>query len=581
MIPPTEAPSPVTRVADAIVEVLARHHIDTAFGVPGGAISPIVDALAHHDSIELLPFQNETNAVLAAAAYARAAGKPAAVFVTSGPGVLTAVNGMASAKCEGLPVVILAGEVATGRMGRVALQDGSPFGLDVSGIGRKVCKHAVCVMEPNAAAAQVDWAVRHSQTGRPGPVLVSLPIDVTSASGIAPRLDLIGDQPHHPPTLDAHGAAADALVRAVLAARRPLIFAGTGCKSPVTADLLVSLAERLQIPVMTTPKGKGVFPESHPLSLGVFGYGGHPSAMAFVEDGHDLLLVLGSRLSDVATNGSSPALAPSQRLIHVDIDPGVFGQTYPTHQAIQARVDHVLEILLERTLDVSRPRRTYGVQRLEPAPHSAQGLSPGRVIRDIQRRAEPGTLFCSDIGDHSLFATQYIECDETDSFLLMSGLGSMGSGLTSAIGLARARPDRRVVAFVGDGGFLVSSPELLTIAQQLMNITVVVLNDRRQGMVERGHTRLFGRKPSFHTGRITPFALSAGLGVPCYDVKTPGDLERVADAVRSGGVINVLTDPAIALTFDDRFEKFSEEQGGFEIYDTVDEQSTSLELAVH
>ncbi len=578
MSTPSSPRPALTRVADSIVDILVRHGIDTAFGVPGGAISPIVDALAHHPDIEMVPFQNETNAVLAATAYAAAAGRPAAVFVTSGPGVLSAVNGMASARCEGLPVVVLAGEVATPRMGRVALQDGSPFGLDVPGIARKVCKHAVCVLEPNAAPAQVDWAVRHSQSGRPGPVLVSLPIDVTSASALAPRLELAGTQPARAMPLPHDGPVAEDLVRILLEARRPLLLAGAGCKAPGVQARLVALAERMQAPVATTPKGKGTFPESHPLSLGVFGYGGHPSAMAHLEEPPDVLLVLGSRLSDVATNGSSPALVPTRALVHVDIDAGVFGQTYATHLAVQEDVAQVLDLVLDRTVGFARPARTYGVNRLVPAPHGPAGMSPGRIIEEVQRRADPDTIFCSDIGDHFLFATHYLRTDRPDQFYVQTGLGSMGCGLTSAIGLARARPDRRVVAFVGDGGFLVSSPELLTVARELLNITVVVLNDQRQGMVERGHTRLFGRRPSFSTGMVTPFALSAGLGVPCYDIRTPADFDEYADAIRSGGVINVLVDPDIALTFDDRFEKFADEQGGFEIYDTPDEPSLELTL---
>jgi acetolactate synthase-1/2/3 large subunit len=264
----------VVRAADALVDILISQGVDTIFGLPGGPISPLMDALIDRPEVRVINTRSEGAAMFAAAGYAHASGKLGVAMVTTGPGVLTAMTGLTSAFCDGLPVLLLAGEVARRNFGRGALQDGSAYGLHIVEMLRNVTKFAAEVNDPRRAPAMLQSAIRMALTGPQGPVALTLPMDTTLA-----KLEGV-------PTLSLSPivkglVAPDAIDRAaevILETKRGLLFVGSGVRRGAGPQKLVELAERVQWPVVTTPKAKGVFPEDHPLSLGVFGMGGHTSA---------------------------------------------------------------------------------------------------------------------------------------------------------------------------------------------------------------------------------------------------------------------------------------------------------------
>ncbi|MBI1946125.1 MAG: thiamine pyrophosphate-binding protein [Deltaproteobacteria bacterium] len=541
------------RAARLLVEQLKASGIDTIFGLPGGAVGPLYDALLDEPSLRVITTRHEAGAMFAAAGYAWATERPAAVIVTSGPGALNCMTGIASARCDSLPVIVIAGEVARTSFGKGALQEGSPYHLGITAMARCAAKLAVDVPSAESLPWLLRQAVTTATTGRRGPVFLSVPLDVSMAE--VPRQGALVAPPSAPAL--GYGEVLDRLARTLERAKRPAILAGSGVRWGRGPERLRALAERLQVPVMTTPKAKGVFPESHPLSLGVFGYGGHPSAQAYASTARiDVLLALGSGLSDPATNGWSPLLAATEHLVHVDIDAGQIGRSYPVSLGVVGRAEDVLEELLARLPPGDRELRTFGVTHHSFAPATGQGLvSPVVALEAVQWSMPADTLYTCDIGQHLHFATHTLRLDHPRSFLSMTGLASMGSAIPAAVGAAVGDTRRPVVAICGDGGYLMSLAELATAAQARLPVTVVVLDDRRYSMVELGHLAHFGRTPGFPSDEVDIAALARGAGAEAVEVAA-ASLDFVGEVLArpaSGPrVLHVRIDPAVRMPSDQR-----------------------------
>jgi acetolactate synthase-1/2/3 large subunit len=543
--------APMRRGADLLVQMLADAGVEIVFGLPGGAISPVHDALLD-SSIRMVTTRHEAGAMFAAAGYAHSTGKLAVVAVTSGPGALNAMTGLASAWCDGLPVLLLVGEVPRPAHGKGVLQDGSAYGLQIVEMARHVTKLAVEVPRPSALPHLVRRAIATAMSGRRGPVMLTLPLDVSIAQVAAPRVGGSVTLGEHVTT-----SVIDELAVLLLDAERPLIIAGNGVRGPVAPERLRVLAERLACPVVTTPKGKGVFPENHQLSLGVLGLGGHPSARNYIERGVDLVLAIGTSLGDMATDGFDEAIQ-ARTLIHVDIDARQIGKSYaPTH-AIVASAAELLGGLAER-LERCIPRKrhtTGGIvrQALSSSRHPMR-IAPQDALRELQGLLPDDTIFTIDSGEHFTFAVQYLESVRPDSFIAMTGLGSMGQSIGAAIGAQLAHPGRSVAAICGDGCFAMNAFEIATAVSEQLPIRVFVFNDERLGMVENGHVNVYGRTPSFKTGPLDVCSIARGLGALTMRIDAPGQLQTMGSIVRSVGgpmVIDVRIDATIVLPKRDR-----------------------------
>jgi acetolactate synthase I/II/III large subunit len=546
------------RTADLLIDILVGAGVEVVFGLPGGPISPLHDALLDRREIRVVTTRHESGALFAAAGYAFATGKLGVALVTSGPGVLNAMTGLASAFCDGLPVLLLAGEVARKVFGKGALQDGSSYHLNIVEILRQVTKMAAQAHDANAAPALLKQAIATALSGRRGPVALTLPMDVAMTTIQPPDVTLEQTTTHLIPP-----AVIDEVARLVGDGRGVAILAGSGARGGRGPERLRDLAERLQCPVFTSPKGKGVFPEDHPLSLGVFGIGGHPSVSDFLAGGFDVLIAIGTGFNDIATDGWSRLLQPRRALVQVDLEPSRIGRGYPVEVGVVAPAELFCALLAARV--ARAPWRIFsGVQRLEdpsePSESAGGLISPQRALWEIERVLPSDSLYVCDIGEHTVFATHYLTTNDPHGFTLMAGLGSMGSSIGAALATKLAHPHRTVAAICGDGCFAMNAFELATTMAEELPILVFVFNDARLGMVENGHAAVYGRTASYPTSPMNVAQIARGLDAESLIVRYPGELlaadllDRLADG---SVVVDVRIDPAVRMPRRDRFEAFN------------------------
>lgn len=537
-------PVPTVRGANLLVDMLADAGVQFVFGLPGGAISPIHDALLD-TKLRAITTRHESGAMFAAAGYARSTGKLAVVAVTSGPGALNAMTGLASAWCDGLPVLVLVGEVPRVAHGKGVLQDGSAHGLNIVEMARHITKFAAELPRPSTLPHMVRRAIVTATSGRPGPVLLTLPLDVTMAQITRPREGgavTIGN---------AVGTELlDEIATVLRESQRPLLLAGSGVRGNRAPAKLRTVAERLACPVATTPKGKGVFPENHPLSLGVFGLGGHRSAQRYIENGVDVVLAIGTSLGDLATDGFTNNLQARRALIHVDIDARQIGKSYQPTYSVVASATEFLAGLAKRLGDepASRLRALPGgVERHALASSSrADRIAPHDALIEIQSVLPRDTVYTIDSGEHFMFAQHYLEINHPDAFLVMTGLGSMGQSVGAAIGAQLAHPGRAVAAICGDGCFAMNAFEIATAVTERLPIRVFVFNDERLGMVEDGVHALYGRHPSYPTTPLDVCAIARGLGATALRVNGAGQIAAARSVLldaKGPVVVDVHIDP--------------------------------------
>ncbi|HEY4181176.1 MAG TPA: thiamine pyrophosphate-binding protein [Kofleriaceae bacterium] len=541
------------RAADLMVRMLEDAGVDVVFGLPGGAISPIHDALID-SKIRVITTRHEAGAMFAAAAHARATGKLAVVAVTSGPGVLNSMTGLGTAWCDGVPVLLLVGEVPRAAHGKGVLQDGSSHGLQIVEMARHVTKLAVEVPRASALPHLLRRAIVTATSGRPGPVVMTLPIDVTTAKLTPPR---IGG------SITMGGIVApehiDEIAEILKNAKRPLILAGSGVRGNSAPQRLIAVAERLRCPVATTPKGKGVFPENHRLALGVLGLGGHPSTRRYLQQGCDAIVCIGTSLGDLSTDGFSPLLQAAS-FIHVDIDAKQVGRSYsPTHAIVASAKDFLgglAERLGDSFVEGATPSVRAGVVRHEIEKQAVPNrIASHHAIEKLQSLLPGNTIYTVDSGEHFMFATHYLKINQPDSFLVMTGLGSMGQSIGAALGAQLANPGRKVAAIVGDGCFAMNAFEIATAVQEKLPIRVFVFNDEKLGMVEDGHKTVYGRQPSYATNPLDVCLVARGLGAVSVRVESLEELDAVDEIVANYAgpvVIDVAIDGDIHMPKIDR-----------------------------
>jgi acetolactate synthase I/II/III large subunit len=547
------------RTADVLVDILVDSGVEVVFGIPGGSVAPIQDALLDRKEVRSITTRTEAGAVFAAAGYARAASRLAVVLVTSGPGITNTLTGLASAASDGLPVLVIAGEVARKSYGRGALQESSHHGLDVVHAAKPLCKLAFEVHDANSAPAMLRRAIATALSGTPGPVLITIPLDISTMPIAPPIVDV-----HPRIVFEPEPSTLTKVASALAGAKRGLLFVGSGARAGDGPRAVRELAERLQIPVMTTPKAKGVFPESHPLSLGVFGWGGHLSASEYLTGGVDVLMAIGTGLGEAATNNWSELLKGSEHFIQLDAEARKIGRSYPVTIGVAGFVGDVLP-LVQRQLDAlgTRPRATkkFGVIRKDTGDMLLEGtegrIAPQRALWELQQVLPRNTLYSADMGDHTFFALHHLEIDQPDGFVSMLGLASMQSGIGAAVGMKVARPTRTVVAVCGDGCFAMGIGDVATAAHEQLPIIVAVMNDQRLGMVEGGHTAIYGRSPDFSTGPLDIPTVAKGIGADSAVIERPGQiLELGLDAIsrRVPIVLDIRIDRSIRQSRGSRVE---------------------------
>jgi acetolactate synthase-1/2/3 large subunit len=473
--------------AQALIKSLEMEGVEVIFGLPGGAILPVYDPLID-SSIRHVLVRHEQGAGHMAEGYALATGRPGVAMVTSGPGATNIVTPIGNAHMDSTPLVVITGQVATVAIGTDAFQE-----CDITGITMGITKHNFLVKSAHEIPRAVAAAFHIATTGRPGPVLVDVPKDITQSMmewwypTTIEELDL----PGYHPVVDLDDERVNEAISLIEGAERPVLYVGGGTlKSHASAQLL-AFAERTGMPVVTTLMARGAFPDSHPQHLGMPGMHGMYSAVIAIQKS-DLLISLGARFDDRVT-GKIPAFAPHAKIIHVDIDKAEFNKVRRADVSIRSNVAAVLEAWDAATVtpqnlevwwkEIDAWREAYPLVYDEPV---ADGpLRPQHVIESIARAAAPGTIVAAGVGQHQMWASQFWKFEEPGTWVNSGGAGTMGFGVPAAIGAKAGRPDRIVWCIDGDGCFQMTAQELVTARAEGIPIKVAILNNAYLGMVRQ------------------------------------------------------------------------------------------------
>ena len=482
--------------SEILLESLKRQGVDVFFGLPGGAVLPLYDAL-YSAGIRHMLVRHEQAAAFAADGYARVTGKPGVCLGTSGPGATNLITALTSAMMDSIPVVALTGQVPAGLIGKDAFQE-----ADTIGISLPSTKQSFLVRSAADIPAIMDRAFRSAVSGRPGPVLIDLPKSVLMEKA----------EPCYP-----SGAAAERperqrewvdadLERAadmILASRRAVLYVGGGAVSSNASAEVREIAELTHIPVTTTLMGLGAFPSRHPLSLGMLGmHGSYATNMAICNC--DLLVAIGARFDDRVT-GRLNGFAQSAKKIHFDVDPSEVNKNVPVDLALVGDAREALRALLDvlqRRRAVPAPERQQWLQRIEswrgehPLTYDkyANTVKPQQVIESIGRHADEDAIVAVDVGQHQMWTAQFYNFLRPRTWLCSSGLGSMGYGFPAAMGAQMAFPERQVVAIVGDGGFQMTLNDLATAVQYRVPVKIAIINNRALGMVRQWQEIFFEKR---------------------------------------------------------------------------------------
>ncbi|MFO0566726.1 MAG: thiamine pyrophosphate-binding protein [Polyangiaceae bacterium] len=536
--------------ASALLSTFAHRGVTRAFGIPGGLVSPVFDALRAEPRIRLLSARHETMAGYAAMGHAVVTGTPALVVVTGGPGLTNAITAVAAAYLEGLPLIVIAGDVPSSASGRMALQDSSTSGIDTVAMLRTVTRWSARVDGPAAAIGIAEQALRIACGERPGPVFLSLPLDVGNQTTVPCPIAL--DCALGPAEPDQ--AACKEVAERLLCARRPLLVLGNGARG--AAAELRHLAERLACPVVTTPHAKGVFPESHRLHLGGLGIGGHPSVDEYLHAPPDVVCIVGSRLGDYATNGWAQRLTGTDATYQIDREPLFIGRNYPVTLGIVAdSARAVATITSHLPQDVATPVRDFrGVRRHDESAlvDDSVPLRPARILRALQE-AFPDAFWTVDQGEHCAYALHYLQVDHPDELRTLVGFAAMGSGIGLALGAASTQRGRPVIALCGDGGFVMHAGEILSAVEQGLELVLVVMNDGRWNMVHHGFQAVFGRRPDALPSKVSDIAgVAESFGARGVAIESPEQLRpEYLRALRTPGrplLLDVRFDSSTALS---------------------------------
>jgi len=503
--------------AQILCESLVKEGVDVIFGIIGASTLPLYDIFPQYPQLRHIMVRHEQDAAHAADGYARATGKVGVCMSTSGPGATNLVTGIANAHLDSVPVVAITGQVARPFIGKDAFQE-----VDITGITLPITKHNYLVMDAKELAETIQEAFHIARSGRPGPVLIDIPRDVFLDEAEA-RSSTKVDLPGYKPTLQGHPTQIKKAAKLINEAHHPVIIAGHGMIISGAYDELRNLAETGQIPVITTLLGISSFPESHPLSFGMFGMHGLAYANMAV-DNADLVIAIGMRFDDRATAKVSD-FAPHARIIHIDIDPAEVGKNVRVDVPIVGDIKRVLESLNQL---ITPAKRTDWLDQLngwkEKHPsleiRDSDKVIPQYVIRQIYEATQGEATIVTGVGQHQMWAAQHYFYDKPNTLISSGGLGTMGFSLPAAIGVKMGDGDRIVWSIDGDGSFQMTSHELATVAQENLEIKMAILNNGYLGMV-RQWQQLFYKKQYIATPLSGPdlVKFADSFGIPALRVK--------------------------------------------------------------
>ena len=473
------------------VKALQEEGIDTIFGYPGGTVTDLFDELYKTDSIDLVLPRHEQGLIHEAEGYAKSTGKVGVCLVTSGPGATNIVTGLADAHYDSIPLVCFTGQVPLGLIGNDAFQE-----VDIVGMTRSITKYGVTVRNREDLGKIIKMAFYIAQTGKPGPVLIDIPKDIQTASGSSVYPDHV-DIRGYKPINSVHVGQLKRAYKLLKSAKKPLILAGGGVNIARANKQLQEFVEKENVPVVTTIMGKGAIPTTHPLYIGNSGMHGKYAANIAVTE-CDVLFSIGTRFNDRIT-GDLNEFAPHAKIVHIDVDTASISRNVVVDVPVVSDAKTALEKLIEWAEPKKTEKWLEQIRQWDEENPLAmcrdRGISPQMIMEHINKEF-PHSIYVTDVGQHQMWATQYLELDEESQLITSGGLGTMGFGFPAAIGAKIANRDKDVVLVTGDGGFQMNIQEMATAVTQGTNITICLLNNYYLGMVRQMQELFYGKRYS-------------------------------------------------------------------------------------
>ena len=546
------APDNAMTGAASLVKALEKVGVDTVFGIPGGAILPAYDPMMDSSKIRHILVRHEQGAGHAAEGYASATGRVGVCMATSGPGATNLVTPLADAYMDSVPIVAVTGQVPSKAIGTDAFQE-----ADISGITQPITKHNFLVTDPADIPRAIKEAFHLAETGRPGPVLVDISKDALQSTTTFNWPKGI-DMPGYKPTVKPHSRQIRDAARMIIEAKRPVLYIGGGVIRSRGASQLYQLAEMTGIPVVTTLMARGAFPDSHRLNLGMPGMHGTVPAVAALQMS-DLLIAIGTRFDDRVT-GKLDSFAPGAKVIHADIDPAEIGKNRRVDVPIVGDARLVMAELIDvlaaeheagrigdygawwRTLEDLQERFPLGYDLPDDGT-----LSPQYVIERLGKISGPDSLFAAGVGQHQMWAAQFIDYENPGTWLNSGGLGTMGYAVPAAMGAKVGRPDATVWAIDGDGCFQMTNQELATCTINEIPIKVAIINNSSLGMVRQWQTLFYNERYSntdLHSHSFPDFVkLADAYGCYGFNVDSPDQVDTTIEKALS------LNDAPVVIDF--------------------------------
>lgn len=535
--------------SQALLKCLVNEGVKTIFGYPGGAVLGLYDDLYKQTDLNHILVRHEQCAAFMADGYARVSGKPGVVLATSGPGATNIVTGLCSAHMDSIPVIALTGQVPTFGIGKDFFQE-----ADITGITMPVVKHSYLLLQASQIPKTIRKAFLISSSGRPGPVLIDLPKDVLSSAfdyyeGMENKFTL----PGYKPTVKGNMRQIHAAAKAILEAKKPVLFIGGGVISSNASEELATLAGLCSIPVAYTLMGKGAFPDNHFLNCGMLGMHGAAYANYAVQE-CDLLIAIGVRFDDRVT-GKIETFVPNARVIHIDIDPAEIGKNRKMQDVIDIpivgdakTVLSDLNTTIKSKLDGKKNNIEAWIKQIEEwkkqypldIPKNNKQISPQQILLTLNKYFKDA-IYTVDVGQHQMWASQYLEINKPRRWCSSSGLGSMGYGFPAALGAKAALKDMKldnpVVSITGDGGFQMNFQELSTMVAHDLPVIIVLFNNGNLGMVRQWQELFYEKRYSYTdlgSGSPDYIKLAEAFGVKGLKIEKPEDVElAIEEAVKT------------------------------------------------
>ncbi|SHH65098.1 Acetolactate synthase isozyme 3 large subunit [Vibrio aerogenes CECT 7868] len=520
--------------AEMVVQSLIEEGVEQIFGYPGGSVLDIYDALHEKtEKIRHVLVRHEQAATHMADGYARATGKPGVVLVCSGPGATNTVTGIATAYMDSIPMIVISGNVATNLIGNDAFQE-----CDIVGVSRPIVKHSFLVKKAEDIPETIKKAFYIASTGRPGPVVIDLPKDVMN-----PQIKLPYEYPQnikmrsYNPTTTGHKGQIKKALKALLEAKKPVLYVGGGAVISEADQQILQLSEALNLPVVCTLMGLGAFPGTHKNSLGMLGMHGVYEANMAMHNA-DLIFGIGVRFDDRTTNNLEK-YCPQAKIMHIDIDPSSISKNVPADLPIVGSADKVLDTMLRllveqggtndgeaieswwQDIQLWRDRQCLSYEK------SSERIKPQQVIEMLHKLTDGNAYVASDVGQHQMFAALYYPFNKPRRWINSGGLGTMGFGLPAGMGVKFAHPEEEVIVVTGDGSIQMNIQELSTALQYDIPVKIINLNNRFLGMVKQWQDIIYqGRHSNSYMSSVPDFAaIAEAYGHVGIRISTPEELE--------------------------------------------------------